>query len=427
MGNNFCKCNFLDENESAKEENITTKNNPPYSIVPGDYKLKEFNFIFNVNNTLIPITNNNLLKENDPDILLKQIYILNRLKFLSKKIRNFLISRKIGQMNINTITSTYEMQNTTPNNNRLNTFFSMNEYVKLTDTGDIAYKNLSSINNTKKIRDAKKKYIKNETKNSKGLINIKFIDNSEFEGYIENNTINGIGRFLFSDKDLYTGEFYEDKAKGYGIYYFLKPGCAYEGLWNNNYKSYIGIETWWYGAKYEGEFENGKKNGIGIYKWKDGSIYYGEWMGNYINGYGIFNNKNKKIYKGQFVMNSLCGYGEMSNYVNGNFYYGNWNKNKKNGFGVEFSPRNNGNDKLTIGFWKDNFRHGYCMLLNKNSDENNRNIFALWKNNKINKQYSQEEFFQVVERNGFEKYLFFFTKTYAQHLCIIGNIKNYDD
>ena len=425
MGNNFCKCNFLDEDESNKEEDITNKKNAPFAILAGDYKLKEFSFLFNVNNSMITITNNNLLSEKDPEILLKQIYVLNRLKTLSKKIRDFLISKRIGPMN--TITSTYDMQITNPNNNRLNTLFSLNEYVKLTDTGDIAYKNLSSINNTKKLRDAKKQHIKNETKISKGIIHVKFIDNSEFKGYYENNTINGIGHFLFADKDLYTGEFYEDKAKGYGIYYFLKPGCAYEGMWNSNYKNGIGIETWWYGAKYEGEFENGKKNGVGFYKWKDGSTYYGEWMDNYIHGYGVFNNKNKKIYKGQFIMNSLSGYGEMSNYSNGNFYYGSWNKNKKNGFGVEFSPRNNGNDKLSIGFWKNNLRQGYCMLLNKISDENNRNIFALWKNNKISKQYDQEEFYRVVERNGFVKYLFFFTKTYSQHMCIIGNIKNYDD
>ena len=36
----------------------------------------------------------------------------------------------------------------------------------------------------------------------------------------------------------------------------------FDWTWENNYKSGIGLEEWWYEAYYKGEFRNGKKNGL---------------------------------------------------------------------------------------------------------------------------------------------------------------------
>ena len=162
--------------------------------------------------------------------------------------------------------------------------------------------------------------------------------------------------------------------------------------------------------------------------WKDGSFYEGEWLNNNIHGYGIFRNKDKKIYKGQFIMNSMNGYGEMTYLNNNSFFYGFWKDNNKNGFGVEYSPRKDGRDKIYSGFWENNERHGYGVLLNKKEDENNKNILAVWKKNKICKQfYTLDEFCQSIKQSGFENFLFFFERTFDEHISIIRNINNHGD
>ena len=125
-------------------------------------------------------------------------------------------------------------------------------------------------------------------------------------------------------------------------------------------------------------------------------------------------------------MNSLNGYGEMYNLINNSFFYGFWKENKKNGFGVEYSPRKDGADKIYAGFWDKNERYGFGILLNRKEDENNRNIIAVWKKNKIRKQfYVYEEFCQSVIQTGFREYLFFFERSFDEHISIIKNINNH--
>ena len=424
MGNNLCNCNFLDE-EEKKEENISYIQNQQLSIISRKKMLKNYKNTFYVKNSRVDIYSSGELDSN-PSVRLKQIYVINRLKFLSKKIREFLLRKRIN-MTIGSVVTTNNDNNN--NTTRLNTILSTKRKNYLnTDTGEVAHKNLSLIKNKNyKSRYKKKLFNEDDIYNEgDGIICLKLIDDSELEGIYYNNALNGFARVFYSNKDTYKGELFDDNANGYGIYYFARHGCAYEGYWENNYKRGIGIENWWYESVYEGEFKNGKKNGIGVYKWKDDSVYYGEWFNNNIHGFGIFKNKTKKMYKGQFVMNSLNGYGEMTNYKNKSFYYGFWLKNKKNGFGVELSPRNDGGDKIYVGFWENDVRYGYGILLNKKEDE--KNIYAIWKNNKINKEFFEfEEFGQSVVQSGFEKYLFFFERTFDEHISIIKNINNHGD
>ena len=421
MGNDFCNCNFID-NEEKKEENISYIQNQHLSILSGKKALKNNKHIFYFKSSKVELPYN-LKLDNNPSIKLKQLYIINRLKFLSKKIREFLLRKRVTM----TIGSTLTTNN--DNNSRLNTIVSTNRKNYLnTDTGEIAYKNLSLINDQNyKSRYILKHFDENEGYNENdGIIYIKMADNSVLKSIYCNNALNGFSKIFFISNDTYKGELFGDKANGYGIYYFSRQGCAYEGFWENNYKAGIGVENWWYEAVYEGEFRNGKKNGIGTYKWKDNSIYTGEWFNNNIHGFGIFKNKTKKKYKGQFVMNSLNGYGEMTNFKTNSFYYGFWRDNKRNGFGVELSPRKDEGDKIYSGFWNINDRHGYGILLNKKNKE--RNIYAVWKKNKISKQfYSLEEFIQSIKQLGLERYLFFFERTFEEHISIIKNINNHGD
>jgi hypothetical protein len=420
MGNEFCNCSFLD-NEEKKEENFTLIKDQQLSILSRRNQLKKSKHVFYLNSSKVEIPLNGELS-NNPSIKINQIYIINRLKYLSKKIRDYLLKKRLYM-------NTGSMMTQKNDNNRLPTLFSANKNNFLnTDTGEAANKNLALIKERnyrekqlKKAFDPEEGYNEND-----GIVYIKLADNSEVEGIYYNNALNGFARVFFTNKDTYKGELFNDSANGYGIYYFSRHGCAYEGTWENNYKTGIGIENWWYEASYEGEFKNGKKNGIGTYTWIDGSFYKGEWFNNNIHGYGIFSNRDKTIYQGQFVMNSLNGYGEMYNLINNSFFYGFWKENKKNGFGVEYSPRKDGADKIYAGFWDKNERYGFGILLNRKEDENNRNIIAVWKKNKISKQfYVYEEFCQSVIQTGFREYLFFFERSFDEHISIIKNINNH--
>ena len=422
MGNDICNCSFLD-NEEKKEENISYIQNQHLSILSGKTSLRNKKYTFYFKKSKVEL-NSNLKLDNDPLMKYKQLFIINRLKFLSKKIREFLLRKRVNMTTIGSVMTTNN-----ENTNRFNTILSTNKKNYLnTDTGEIAYKNLSLIKN-QNYKEKRMMTFFNDYDGygeNDGIIYLKMEDNSILKGYFVNNALNGFSQVFYNNNDTYKGELYDDKANGYGIYYFSRQGCAYEGFWENNYKNGIGSEIWWYDAVYEGDFKNGKKNGLGTYTWKDGSVYAGEWFNNNIHGFGIFKNQNKKKYKGQFIMNSLNGYGEMTNFKTKSFYYGFWKENKRNGFGVEYYPRKDGGDKIYSGFWEKNDRHGYGILLNKKYKE--RNMYAVWKRNKINKLfYSFEEFFQSIKISGFEKFSFFFERTFEEHVSIIKNINNHED
>ena len=421
MGCKLCNCSFL-YNDKEKEENISQIQNQELTIL-STTKLKGKPFCFYINKSTFELLPNSNFY-NNPYMKIKQFYIINRLKFLSKKIRQFLLKRRTGLM-------TYATYSTNVNNNEETNQFILrtntNQKYLNTDTGDIAFNNLAIIKNKNiKQKNIKKYFNEYGYSENDGILNINYDDGTYLEGIYYNNALNGFTRIYFANKEVFKGEIFEDKAEGYGKYFFYRQGCEYEGYFENNYKSDIGIENWWHNDNYQGEFKLGKKNGIGIYKWRDESFYKGEWMNNNIHGWGIFNNKNKKIYQGHFVMGEMNGYGEMLNLKNDAFYYGYWKDNKKNDFGVEFSPRKNDKDKIYSGFWKDNERHGYGILLNKNKEE--KNIMAVWKGNKVIKIFNTEqEFIQNITQNGFDKYLFFFKRSFDEHIKIIKNVKNDND
>ena len=420
MGCKLCNCSFL-YNDNEKEENISQIQNQELTIF-STTKLKGKPFCFYINKSTFELLPNSNFY-NNPYMKIKQFYIINRLKFLSKKIRQFLLKRRTGLM-------TYATYSTNFNNEETNQFTlksNINQKYLNTDTGDIAFNNLAIIKNKNiKQKNIKKYFNDYGYSENDGILNINYDDGTNLEGIYYNNALNGFTRIYFMNKEVFKGEIFDDKAEGYGKYFFYRQGCEYEGYWENNYKSDIGIENWWHNDNYQGEFKFGKKNGIGIYKWRDESFYKGEWMNNNIHGWGIFNNKNKKVYQGHFVMGEMNGYGEMLNLKNDGFYYGYWKDNKKNDFGVEFSPRKNGKDKIYSGFWKDNERYGYGILLHKNKEE--KNIMAVWKENKVVKVFNTEqEFIQNITQNGFDKYLFFFKRSFEEHIKIIKNIKNDND
>ena len=438
MGNDFCKTNFIEvegyddeekevnDNYFINTEEIEENNDNQNEDNNENQKLKskkKAKYNFYLNKSFLSSTE----VDEESKYKIRQIYTINRINYIRKKTKEYLnklFQKKNSVENLKILlkkNQTFSKGNSQLNNNRNN---DSNDFPKLTFK-----KNLFSYNTiiNKEINENEQKNIKlirrtlytNTSKLKKtkeGFHIIKLGENAKLYGKFSSNKKIYYTKTIFDNNDIYKS--YNDitKSMNYGIYYYYKIGCIYEGYWENNMKTDIGIEKRWDGTKYEGEFKNGKKNGIGIYIWEDNSIYFGEWLNNNIHGYGVFKNGDKSKYQGEFILNKRNGYGELIKYKTGTFYFGHWSNNKKKGFGVEFSPRNDGNNKIYIGFWNGKYRHGYGIILNKIK----KNIYGLWKNNKNIKCFKDlKEFKNKISSSGFSKYIPFFIKTYEEYEEII--------
>lgn len=86
--------------------------------------------------------------------------------------------------------------------------------------------------------------------------------------------IEGRGRFVFSNGDVYDGEWHKGHKHGKGIY-TSSSGHVYEGDYVNDYRHGWGVYTWKEGDKYEGEYVQNRREGMGIYFYADGSAQKG--------------------------------------------------------------------------------------------------------------------------------------------------------
>lgn len=431
MGNDFCQ-SYKKENEfvfkNNSENNVGTyykKKSSIKNIIPIEIKetidqskkiekgeqkiikplkkiieLPKYKFYLNKSFLL------SLKEDNYDNLKLKRTYAISRINQIIRKVRSFLRNKNNSNQENNNNKSTKDL------------LFSYNNIIN-NEVSIIEYNNLFLVD---------KEINKYAQKNTEQLCKLNLEENLIYQKFdcIKN------AYFLkahFSNNDKFKAIINIGRKNFYGIYYYCKIGCIYEGYWNNNKKTNIGIEKKWNETCYQGEFLNGKKNGIGSYEWEDGSVYLGYWLNNNIHGYGIFRNVNKSKYYGQFVMNKMSGYGQMTNYNSGFFYYGFWNNNKRNGFGVELTSRNKNdykkNNKIYVGFWNKNYRHGYGVVLNK---DNSKDVCGLWKNNKMIKIYkSIEDFYKVVKLAGFEKYIKFFEYKYENYEEIIKKMISEDE
>ena len=422
----FINNQLENDNNQNEESNIYIKINP-------QKPKKKSKYNFYLNQTFLHSSK----LEEETKYKIKQIFAINRINLIIRKTKEFLNKKNNKKNSLeefkalliknNQPISKAKSQPILPSNNLINAktlnipnlnikknMFSYNNIVNK-EINEIEQKNIKLLRRTLYTNSSRLRKIK------EGVHIIKLGENSHLIGKYSNNKKIYFTKTYFENND--TLKLYNDvtQSKNYGIYFYYKIGCIYEGFWENNMKTDIGIEKRWDKTKYEGEYKNGKKNGIGIYIWEDNSIYYGEWVNNNISGFGVFKNNYKSKYQGEFILNKRNGYGELIKYKNGTFYFGFWNNNKKNGFGVEFSPRNKGNNKIYIGFWNGNIRHGFGILLNK--DKNKDNIYGLWKNNEnIKKFKSLLEFLKKIESSGFSSYSPFFNKKYEEYEEIIKSM-----
>jgi hypothetical protein len=95
----------------------------------------------------------------------------------------------------------------------------------------------------------------------------------------ENDEINGIGRAIYGETGReYKGDWKSNKSHGFGILIYNEEDEEKEfvGEWFDDKKNGIGIMTYKNGDYYEGEWKDDKKHGLGkLYKNK--KIYEGRW------------------------------------------------------------------------------------------------------------------------------------------------------
>lgn len=77
---------------------------------------------------------------------------------------------------------------------------------------------------------------------------------------------------ILADRDIYEGQWLNDKANGYGTYTHYN-GTVYEGYWKNDKQDGSGCEKWSNGCYYIGNYLLGLKSGEGTLTFPDGSRY----------------------------------------------------------------------------------------------------------------------------------------------------------
>lgn len=215
-----------------------------------------------------------------------------------------------------------------------------------------------------------------------------FINGNIYEGFFDNDNMDGRGRIISTEGFVYEGDFQNNTASGYGKCLF-EDGTLYKGNWVNNKKQGIGEENYPDGSSYVGNFVNGKKNGRGKLMFQDGNSYEGEFWNNEIKGEGLYKFEDGRVFIGHFFNNKMNGYG-IFKWPNGTKYYGHYKNNKKNGFGA-FSWVDG---RKYEGFWKDGKQDGFGYM-----KENNVKTYGEWSKGKKLKDVAEPHERKQIQMN----------------------------
>ncbi|MBA0614349.1 hypothetical protein Godav_014655 [Gossypium davidsonii] len=169
---------------------------------------------------------------------------------------------------------------------------------------------------------------------------------------IDVETVERPNKKVFSNGDLYVGDFKEVLPHGKGKYTWSN-GIVYEGDWEAGKMTGKGLLLWPSGERYNGDISGGYLHGFGTLTSPDGSMYEGQWRMNIQHGFGRKKYSNSDVYEGEWKEGEHEGNGRYF-WNNGNKYTGNWKRGKMHGRGV--MEWVNG-DKYN-GCWLNGLRHG---------------------------------------------------------------------
>ncbi|XP_061952934.1 uncharacterized protein LOC133675536 [Populus nigra] len=179
---------------------------------------------------------------------------------------------------------------------------------------------------------------------------------------IQNKPYSGSWVQVYSNGDVYEGEFHKGKCSGSGVYYYYMSG-RYEGDWVDEKYDGYGVETWAKGSRYRGQYRQGLRHGIGVYRFYTGDVYAGEWCNGQCHGCGIHTCEDGSKYIGEFKWGVKHGLGHY-HFRNGDTYSGEYFADKMHGFGVyQF-----GNGHRYEGAWHEGRRQGLGMYTFRNGE-----------------------------------------------------------
>lgn len=202
-----------------------------------------------------------------------------------------------------------------------------------------------------------------------------FASKQMYEGQWLNDKANGFGVFTFSDGSIYRGEWIDNVCKGIGEITRPTQKTVYRGQWTRDTPHGRGMEVWedgsvykgtykagkihgkgilysGSGGLYEGQFENFQMHGYGAYLWEDGRLYVGQWRNGEMHGRGIFRWRDGLSYDGNYETSVKEGYGILS-WANGTKYAGQWSKGKQHGPGLYCRK---GEVQGKMGLWEEGKR-----------------------------------------------------------------------
>ena len=130
-----------------------------------------------------------------------------------------------------------------------------------------------------------------------------------YEGEWLSGKRNGNGRLVDPEGCVYLGAWKDDEQTGYGTFENLVKGYRYEGGWLNKNYNGKGSETFdKIGSRYIGTFVNGKKQGQGRFEFSDGSFYEGGFLEGLFHGEGTYFFKDEnKTFTGDFINGKIDG------------------------------------------------------------------------------------------------------------------------
>ncbi|KAL5973759.1 hypothetical protein ACLOJK_030415 [Asimina triloba] len=118
----------------------------------------------------------------------------------------------------------------------------------------------------------------------------------------------GYGVQVYSNRDVYEGEFHRGKCSGSGVYYYNMSG-RYEGDWIDGKYDGHGVETWAKGSRYRGQYRQGLRHGFGVYRFYTGDVYAGQWLNGQSHGCGVHTCEDGSRYVGEFKWGVKHGLG----------------------------------------------------------------------------------------------------------------------
>ncbi|KDP28891.1 hypothetical protein JCGZ_14662 [Jatropha curcas] len=167
---------------------------------------------------------------------------------------------------------------------------------------------------------------------------------------------------VYSNGDVYEGEFHKGKCSGSGVYYYYMSG-RYEGDWVDGKYDGYGVETWARGSRYRGQYRQGLRHGFGVYRFYTGDVYAGEWANGQSHGCGVHTCEDGSRYVGEFKWGVKHGLGHY-HFRNGDTYAGEYFADKMHGFGVyRFA-----NGHRYEGAWHEGRRQGLGMYTFRNGE-----------------------------------------------------------